>query len=83
MKNRTDAFMVSVFKDIYEYLKDSKCKTKAARHGQRFLQSGASIHKIARGTHPTSQIRKPPGERSINGIQNRQVSPNLQLSNGS
>ena len=26
MKNRTDACMVSVFKDIYEYLKDIKCK---------------------------------------------------------
>ena len=26
MKNRTDACMVSVFKDIYEYLKEGKCK---------------------------------------------------------
>ena len=28
MKNRTDACMVSVFKDIYEYLKERKCKPK-------------------------------------------------------
>ena len=28
MKNRTDACMVSVFKDICEYLKESKCKPK-------------------------------------------------------
>ena len=28
MKNRTDACMFSVFKDIYEYLKERKCKSK-------------------------------------------------------
>ena len=28
MKNRTDACMVSVFKDIYEYLKEGNCKPK-------------------------------------------------------
>ena len=28
MKNRTDACMVSVFKDIYEYLKEGECKPK-------------------------------------------------------
>ena len=28
MKNRTDACMISVFKDIYEYLKERKCKPK-------------------------------------------------------
>ena len=28
MKNRTDACMVSVFKDIYEYLNERKCKPK-------------------------------------------------------
>ena len=28
MKNRTYACMVSVFKDIYEYLKERKCKPK-------------------------------------------------------
>ena len=26
MKNRTDACMIAVFKEIYEYLKESKCK---------------------------------------------------------
>ena len=29
IKNRTDACMVSVFKDIYEYLKEQKCEQKS------------------------------------------------------
>ena len=28
LKNRTDACMVSVFRDIYKYLKERKCKPK-------------------------------------------------------
>ena len=59
-------------------LEGTKLQTKVARHGQRGLKSGANIHQRARGAHPTRQTRQSPCERIRNGIQNRQVSPDLQ-----
>ena len=53
MKNRTDACMVSVFKNIYEYLKERKCKPKLHVMEKECSKSVQAFIKKARGTHPT------------------------------
>ena len=59
MKNKTDACMVSVFKDIYEYLKERKCKpklhfmdNKCSKEVQAFIKDKeAPIQLVEPGNH--------------------------------
>ena len=66
-----------------QILEGTELQTKIAGNGQRVLQSGANIHQKAIGAHPTRRTRKSLCEHGRNGRQKRQVSPDLQPSDGS